>query len=122
MSTSINNPSELSPSASLQNYPKPLSPPLSAISKDIELARAMSASSRSSLFSLSTTDVLFEDQWLMAVNKRQGIYCEFVLESVPALLLSLSKTALVIDAIGNTIGPPELHLVNRLDRDTSGCR
>ncbi|CAL1383952.1 unnamed protein product [Linum trigynum] len=125
MSTFTNNPSELSPSISLQNYPKPLSPPLPAISKEIELARAMSASSRSSLFSLSASEVLFEDQWLMAVNKPQGIYCEAVLTSVPALLLSRSKTAPVVPAIDvcvadNTKGSPELHLANRLDRDTSG--
>ncbi|CAL1355508.1 unnamed protein product [Linum trigynum] len=116
MSTFTNNPSELSPSTTLQNYPKPLSPPLPAISKEIELARAMSASSRSSLFSLSAFEVLFEDQWLMAVNKPQGIYYEVVLTSVPVLLLSCSKTA----PIDNTKGSPGLHLPNRLDRDTSG--
>ncbi|CAI0446620.1 unnamed protein product [Linum tenue] len=59
--------------------------------------KTVSASSRSSLFSLSTTEVLFEDQWLMAVTKPQGIYCESVLEFVP-----------------------ELHLANRLDQYTSG--
>lgn len=71
---------------SLVNYPVPLSPPLPSISKDIELSRAMSASSKSSLFSLSRSDVLFEDDWLMAVNKPQGVYCESVLASVPSLL------------------------------------
>ena len=70
----------------LENYPVPLSPPLPAISKDIELRRAMSASSKSSLFSLSRSDVLFEDEWLIALNKPQGIYCETILASVPSLL------------------------------------
>lgn len=68
------------------NYPVPLSPPLPLISKDIELSRAMTASSKSSLFSLSKTHVLFEDDWLIAVCKPQGVYCEAVLASVPTLL------------------------------------
>ncbi|CAK9135535.1 unnamed protein product [Ilex paraguariensis] len=68
------------------DYPVPLSPPLPSVSKDIELSRAMSASSKSGLFSVSRSDVLFEDQWLIAVNKPQGVYCESVLSSVPSLL------------------------------------
>ncbi|CAN1356777.1 RNA pseudouridine synthase 1 [Linum perenne] len=94
MSTSVDPPE---PILLQVDYPKPLSPPLPAISKEIELGRAMSASSRSSLFSLSASHVLYEDQWLMVVDKPQGIYCESVLESVPSI-----------------------HLANRLDRDTSG--
>ncbi|CAN1254436.1 RNA pseudouridine synthase 1, partial [Linum perenne] len=39
------------------------------------------------------------------VDKPQGVYCESVLESVPSLLL---------------LRLPEIHLANRLDRDTSG--
>jgi hypothetical protein len=69
-----------------QNYPVPLSPPLPPISKNIELARAMSASSKSSLFTLLPTHVLYHDEWLIAVNKPQGVYCENVLASVPQLL------------------------------------
>ncbi|GKV43010.1 hypothetical protein SLEP1_g50352 [Rubroshorea leprosula] len=74
-----------------QDYPTPLSPPLLSISKDIELARAMITSSKSSLFALSRSDVLYEDEWLMAVNKPQGIYYENVLGSVPRLLSDLAK-------------------------------
>lgn len=73
-------------SNSLQNYPTPLSPPLPSISKDIELARAMTASSKSSLFGLSRSDILYEDEWLIAVNKPQGIYCDTILASVPRFL------------------------------------
>ncbi|MBA0710014.1 hypothetical protein Golax_025017 [Gossypium laxum] len=73
-------------SNSLQNYPTPLSPPLPSISKDIELARAMSASSKSSLFGLSRSDILYEDEWLIAINKPQGIYCDTILASVPRFL------------------------------------
>ncbi|XP_027363662.1 RNA pseudouridine synthase 1 [Abrus precatorius] len=90
---------------STENYPVPLSPPLPPISKEIELNRAMTAASKSSLFSLSTTDVLYDDEWLLAVNKPQGIYCENLLSS---LVSQSPETA------------PELHLANRLDRDTSG--
>ncbi|KAJ9185993.1 hypothetical protein P3X46_005555 [Hevea brasiliensis] len=96
----------------VQNYPTPLSPPLPPISKQIELARAMAASSRSSLFALSRSDILYEDQWLIVVNKPQGVYCEAVLESVPRFLADLSE--------GTKGSLPELHLANRLDRDTSG--
>ena len=67
-------------------YPVPLSPPLPLISKEIELSRAMTAASKSSLFSLSRTHVLFEDDWLLAVCKPRGVYCEAVLASVPSLL------------------------------------
>lgn len=70
----------------LGNYPVPLSPRLPSISKDIELSRAMSASSRSSLFAVSRSEVLFEDEWLIAVNKPQGVYCEAILSSIPSLL------------------------------------
>ncbi|MED6223860.1 hypothetical protein PIB30_078261 [Stylosanthes scabra] len=96
---------------SLDNYPVPLSPPLPAISKQIELTRAMTASSKSSLFSLSPCHVIYEDQWLIAINKPQGIYCETILSSVPTLLKSPQGVHLSV---------PELHLANRLDRDTSG--
>lgn len=98
---------------SLQNYPVPLSPPLPSISKSIELNRALTASSRSSLFSLSRNHVLFEDQWLIAINKPQGIYCENVLSAVPSLLADSTDS-------GTEANLLELHLANRLDRDTSG--
>ncbi|MCD7446497.1 hypothetical protein HAX54_007812 [Datura stramonium] len=75
-----------SPTAATTDYPIPLSPPLPAISKDIEPNRALTASSKSALFSLSRSHVIFEDRWLIAVNKPQGIYCESVLSSLPDLL------------------------------------
>lgn len=59
----------------------------------MELARAMSASSRSSLFALSKSDVLYQDQWLIAVNKPQGVYCETVLDSVPQVLDCLVESS-----------------------------
>ncbi|XP_023536802.1 RNA pseudouridine synthase 1 [Cucurbita pepo subsp. pepo] len=101
-----------------ENYPVPLSPPLPAISKNLELARAMAACSKSSLFSLSACDVIYEDEWLIVVNKPQGVYCESVLASVP---LFLGDSAMAGAQSGEIkISLPELHLANRLDRDTSG--
>ncbi|KAK5813600.1 RNA pseudouridine synthase 1 [Gossypium arboreum] len=105
-------------SNSLQNYPTPLSPPLPSISKDIELARAMSASSKSSLFGLSRSDILYEDEWLIAVNKPQGIYCDTILASVPRFLSDSAPSDRLRE--GNQASTLELHLANRLDRDTSG--
>ena len=69
----------------LENYPVPLSHPPPPISKDMELCRAVSAKSKS-LFGLSRPDVIFQDQWLVVVNKPQGVYCERVLESIPQVL------------------------------------
>lgn len=74
------------------NYPVPLSPTLPSMSKSIELSRALTASSRSALFSLCRTHVLFEDQWLIAVNKPQGIYCENVLSAVSGLLIDINDS------------------------------
>ncbi|KAF8088690.1 hypothetical protein N665_0532s0050 [Sinapis alba] len=87
------------------DYPKPISAPPPPISKDIELKRATEASSKSSLFNLTRDDVLYEDEWLMAVNKPKGVYCESVLSSAPKIIADSSN---------------EFHLANRLDRDTSG--
>ncbi|KAJ1425516.1 Pseudouridine synthase, RsuA/RluB/C/D/E/F [Sesbania bispinosa] len=92
------------PTIARRELPSALSPQLPAISKEIELSRAAIATSNSELFSLSKNDILYEDDSLIAVNKPQGIYCENVLSSVPTLLQNV----------------PELHLANRLDRDTSG--
>ncbi|XVE63119.1 hypothetical protein DITRI_Ditri06bG0174300 [Diplodiscus trichospermus] len=105
-------------SNSLQNYPAPLSPPLPSISKDIEFSRAMTASSKSSFFGLSRNDVLYEDEWLIAVNKPQGIYCDSVLASISRFLSGSTESDRLSE--GNQASPFELHLANRLDRDTSG--
>ncbi|XP_056866032.1 RNA pseudouridine synthase 1-like isoform X2 [Raphanus sativus] len=88
------------------DYPKPISAPPPPISKDIELKRAIEASSKSTLFNLTTDHVLYQDEWLMAVNKPKGVYCESVLSSAPNIILDSSLN--------------EFHLANRLDRDTSG--
>ncbi|OIT07611.1 rna uridine synthase 1 [Nicotiana attenuata] len=97
-----------SATAATTDYPIPLSPPMPDISKEIEPHRALTASSKSALFTLSRSHVIFEDEWLIAVNKPQGVYCESVLSSLPALLNDTGANV------------SELHLANRLDRDTSG--
>ncbi|KAF7851245.1 hypothetical protein BT93_L4289 [Corymbia citriodora subsp. variegata] len=113
--TAMSQPDSIPPNApeSPMNYPVPLSPPLPPLSKEVELARAMSASSRSSAFSLSRSHVVYEDEWLVAVNKPPGVYCESVLASAPRVLGDS------VDS-GSNKAVPELHLANRLDRDTSG--
>ncbi|KAL2925230.1 RNA pseudouridine synthase 1 [Bienertia sinuspersici] len=103
-------PNDPTNSSSSSSYPTPLSPPLPLISKEIELNRAMNASSSSNLFTLSRDHVIFEDQWLLVVNKPSGIYCESALSSVPQLLQQSS----------GSVEASEFHLANRLDRDTSG--
>ncbi|CAD5315718.1 unnamed protein product [Arabidopsis thaliana] len=59
------------------NYPKPISAPPPPISKDMELKRAMEASSKSSLFNLTRDDILYEDEYLMAVNKPKDSSSEY---------------------------------------------
>uniref|UniRef100_A0ACD5YKC7 Uncharacterized protein n=1 Tax=Avena sativa TaxID=4498 RepID=A0ACD5YKC7_AVESA len=90
-------------------YPSPVSPPYPAVSKDVELRRAMTASARSGTYSSAT--VMFEDDWLAVVDKPAGVYCEALLSALPC------STAA---AGGNPSTKPNLHLANRLDRDTSG--
>lgn len=66
------------------------------------------------MFSLDKSYLLFEDEWLIALNKHQGVYCEAVLASVPSLLSHDSVQ------LGTQAKKMEFHLANRLDRDTSG--
>ncbi|XP_075656637.1 RNA pseudouridine synthase 1 [Castanea sativa] len=108
---STTNPNSQNDLQNLQNYPVPLSPRPPLISKDIELSRAMSAKSNS-FFRLPRPDVIYQDQWFVVVNKPQGWYCERVFESVPMALCECDSA--------ESGSPPELHLANRLDRDTSG--
>ncbi|KAM1353681.1 hypothetical protein PS1_033479 [Malus domestica] len=68
------NPSSQNALQTPQNYLVLLFPPLPAISKHVELARAMSASSKSSPLSFSRNNVIYDDQWVVVVNKPQGIY------------------------------------------------
>lgn len=62
------------------DFPVPLTPPYPALSKEIELRRAMSASDRSG--ARFEFGVVFEDEWISVVNKPAGIYCEAILSSL----------------------------------------
>ncbi|KAG0474436.1 hypothetical protein HPP92_014122 [Vanilla planifolia] len=91
-------------------YPIPISPPYPALSKEVEVRRAISAAARSEKYALSSSmdvDIIFEDEWLVVVNKPTGIYCETLLSSFSSFL-------------GASTVPANLHLANRLDRDTNG--
>ncbi|XP_042414167.1 RNA pseudouridine synthase 1-like isoform X1 [Zingiber officinale] len=90
-------------------YPIPLSPPYPPLSKSVELRRAMSATARSGGYALSFADIVFEDQYLAVANKPAGVYCEAILSSIASSTSS-----------GDGATEPELHMANRLDRDTSG--
>lgn len=73
-------------SSTLSAYPVPLSPPFPLISKKVELARAMTAASKSSLFTISADDFVYEDDSMVVVSKPSGVYCESVLSSTRRLL------------------------------------
>ncbi|PKA47687.1 RNA pseudouridine synthase 1 [Apostasia shenzhenica] len=89
-------------------FPTPLSPPYPTLSKEVELRRAMSAAARSGAYVIAANDIVFEDEWLVVANKPSGIYCD-------ALISSLSSSS-----SRNSTIQSNLHLANRLDRDTSG--
>ncbi|KAL4202458.1 hypothetical protein AMTRI_Chr02g221210 [Amborella trichopoda] len=94
------------------DFPIPLTRHPPPISKQVELDRAMAASAKSA-FSITKSDVIYEDQWLIAINKPSGVYCDHVLASIPRLLGVSPESS-------GAENPLELHLGNRLDRDTSG--
>ncbi|BAF30037.1 RNA pseudouridine synthase 1 [Oryza sativa Japonica Group] len=98
----------LAMSAATGEYPVPVSPPYPAASKDVELRRAMTASARSAAY--SSAPVVFEDEWLAVVDKPAGVYCDALLSALPCSAATL----------GDEATKPNLHLANRLDRDTSG--
>ncbi|KAM0921717.1 hypothetical protein ACQ4PT_006660 [Festuca glaucescens] len=92
--------------------PRALPPPparrIAVAAADVELRRAMTASARSGAY--SSAAIVFEDEWLSVVDKPAGVYCEALLSALPC------STA----AAGDPSNRPNLHLANRLDRDTSG--
>eukprot|EP00249_Psilotum_nudum_P004513 c18027_g1_i1 orf=154-1137(-) len=95
-----------------REWPVPISPISGEDAKKIEFDRAMvaEASMRSSVPAFGKEDVLFEDEWLLVINKPSGVYSGHVLASVSQIL----------DATDDSQKPRHLHLANRLDRDTSG--
>lgn len=68
--------------AAASGFPTPMTPPYPAISKDVELRRAMTAAARSGAYELGAGDVVFEDESMVVVNKPSGIYCETLLKTL----------------------------------------
>ncbi|KAM0948469.1 hypothetical protein DsansV1_C06g0059711 [Dioscorea sansibarensis] len=98
--------------AAVNGFPTPMTPPYPAISKEVELRRAMTAAARSGAYEIGAGDVVFEDESMVVVNKPSGIYCETLLKAL---------SGLTPPPLGNgTSEDNVLHLANRLDRDTSG--
>lgn len=71
------------------DFPIPMSPFAGELSKEVELNRALIAEAAMKAGpAISKEDVLFEDAWLIVVNKPRGLYCEHVFATIPSLLIS----------------------------------
>ncbi|GAQ78573.1 hypothetical protein KFL_000150270 [Klebsormidium nitens] len=71
-------------------FPTPVTPPppLSAHSIEVERARIAEEAARHSP-AVTQSSILYEDEWIVAVNKPAGRYCEDVLAGVVGLLAGL---------------------------------
>jgi hypothetical protein len=77
-------------------FPIPLSPFGGESAKQIEYARAMVAEAAMKAGpAISRQDVLFEDEWLLVVNKPRGLYSEHVFESVLSNLIPSGSSSLL---------------------------
>ncbi|KAL3698715.1 hypothetical protein R1sor_012791 [Riccia sorocarpa] len=104
-------------------YPVPLTPFSGEAEKAIEYERAMVAeAAMKSRAAISRSDILFEDEWLMVINKPSGIYSEHVLATIPSLLQTTTQEVPDSSSEDGKVMRDEIHihLANRLDRDTSG--
>lgn len=71
------------------DYPVPLSPVPSQLSNEVELQRALVAeAAMKSRPAIGRESVLFEDEWLIIVNKPRGLYSGHVFETMPSLCSS----------------------------------
>jgi hypothetical protein len=71
------------------DYPVPLSPFAGELSKEVEFQRALVAEAAMKAGpAIGRDNVLFDDDWLMIVNKPRGLYCEHVFATVPSLCSS----------------------------------
>jgi hypothetical protein len=69
------------------SYPVPLTPPLLPSAHEIEIQRARAAEEAACQSeAVTAASVVYEDQWIVAVNKPAGRYCEDVLASVDRML------------------------------------
>ncbi len=78
-------------------FPIPLSPFGGESAKQIEYARAMVAEAAMKAGpAISRQDVLFEDEWLLVVNKPRGLYSEHVFESILSNLIPSGSSSLLL--------------------------
>lgn len=102
-------------------WPRPLSPLSGEQAKGIELERALKAeAAMASVPAFSPEDIIYQDQWLIVINKPSGIYSGHILSTVTSMMSSQEGADAAEDSTGATASLPHLHLANRLDRDTSG--
>lgn len=79
------------------DYPVPLSPFAGELSKEVELQRALVAEAAMKAGpAIGRESVLFEDDWLMVVNKPRGLYCEHVFATVASLCSSSGSSLTLI--------------------------
>lgn len=79
------------------DYPVPLSPFAGELSKEVELQRALVAEAAMKAGpAIGRENILFEDDWLMIVNKPRGLYCEHVFVTVPSLCSSSGSSLTLI--------------------------
>ncbi|GLJ05268.1 hypothetical protein SUGI_0015030 [Cryptomeria japonica] len=90
MGESSQNQTDRNPQLSTEtDFPKPITAPPPKHSKQIEFDRAMCAEAAVKAGpALTKNEIIYEDDWLIAVNKPSGVYCEHVLSSIPDLLVS----------------------------------
>ncbi|KAH7280796.1 hypothetical protein KP509_36G014800 [Ceratopteris richardii] len=104
-----------------EQWPIPLSPLSGELGKAVELERALKAEAlMASCPAFAASDIIYEDQWLIVINKPSGVYCGHVLSTVSSMMSSQSDDKISPspnEGVGSKI---HLHLANRLDRDTSG--
>ncbi|KAI5076644.1 hypothetical protein GOP47_0008709 [Adiantum capillus-veneris] len=101
-------------------WPLPLSPLSGEHAKAVELERALRAEAvMASQPAFAASDIIYQDQWLIVINKPSGVYSGHVLSTVSSMFSSQEDHTLSKHE-GATESKMHLHLANRLDRDTSG--
>mmetsp|Transcript_233 Transcript_233/g.764 ORF Transcript_233/g.764 Transcript_233/m.764 type:complete len:296 (-) Transcript_233:82-969(-) len=97
------------------NWPVPITPLPPEWVHEAERERALAAQSLTARPKLCTSDVLYKDPWLMAVNKPAGMYCDDVLEDE-----TVQREAAATSTRLGCQGAVCIRAAHRLDRDTSG--
>lgn len=128
--------SSLQTNATYGIYPSPVTPCPTERAHSVERQRAVAAEVLTSSATLDDIITLYDDAWLTVLLKPPGIYCERILKAVEEKMnesgkmedtssfseesKEVKKTALFGTKNGRRVRD-NLHLLNRLDRDTSGA-